>query len=116
MGYAFRGDQNNAGGHRHLFAFEKEFTLALDDLIDLVHPGVRVECMLLSWLETVEAYQQALGFEECRFPHFGWLENGVVFRSDRYGVIHGIDFLGCWSWAGNDSGRGTVGRRLAQIS
>jgi hypothetical protein len=75
---------------------------------------MRVERMLLPWLETIESDQQALGFEESCFPHFGWLENGVVFRSDRYGMIHGIDFLGCWSWLAKDFGRGIIRRTLAQ--
>ena len=80
--------QHNACRHRDLLTLKQKLALSLNDLVDLVHAGMRMERVFLSRFETIEADQNALGFEKCGFAHFFGSENCVVFRSDRYRVIH----------------------------
>ena len=52
---AFGRDQQIAGLHRQLAAFEQEQPFAFDHLVDLVLPGVRVQRVFLAGLERIQA-------------------------------------------------------------
>ena len=86
-------DEEDTGLHRQLVAFEQEEPRAGHDLIDLVHPGVRVQRVLLAGLEAVESDEDALGRKQRPLAHLLGVEDSVLFGAP---VIYWLAF-----WMGN---------------
>jgi len=69
MGHAVGRHQEVTLRHRQLSTLKEEDTFALEHVIDLVHPDVRVQGVRLTGLEAVQADEQACGLEEGAFTH-----------------------------------------------
>src|SRR5688572_21879794 len=92
--YTFRGDQQHSGSHRNVACCEQEKSLALYDVVDLVHACMRVECMLMPGLERIQADHHVLGPEDRALAHPVGRVDGVVAWLDRSRMVHGRDTSG----------------------
>ena len=88
--HTFGCDQQDSSLQRNVAGFEQEQTLAFNDVVDLVHAFMRVQCMLLPRLERIQADHDVLGPEESALPHSVWRVDGVVAGLDRDGMFHRV--------------------------
>ena len=68
MRYAIRRHEQIAGAHGQLPSVEQETAFAFDDVVHLVHAGVRVQRVRLAGFEGVEADQQARRLKDGLLP------------------------------------------------
>lgn len=75
-----------------LLLVQQSHTMALEDLINFVHIGVGMQCMLLSGFKCIEAYQESWRPKQSAFAHFFCIIEGMFCRSDGLGMFHRKEF------------------------
>src|SRR5262249_36596449 len=86
--HPLRRDQEITGLHRQPATVEQEYTVSLNYLVNLVHVGVGVQGVGLSWLERVQPHQDARRLEERALPHLVAAVLGMLSRADDTWMLH----------------------------
>ena len=90
--HTLRRHDELAGFDRQLATLEQDHAFAFDDLVDLVHRGVRMKGVKLARLETIEADEQPRRLEEGALAHLVGPPFGAVGGPDDRWMFHDLSF------------------------